>query len=50
MNTQPPSQFEMLEASLRRLRARMPETPIAGIMLTRLLLNLGRGMAALYSL
>src|SRR5450759_985545 len=47
MNTQPPSQFEMLEASLRRLRARMPETPIAGIMLTRLLLNLGRGMAAM---
>jgi MarR family transcriptional regulator, negative regulator of the multidrug operon emrRAB len=47
MNTQPPSQFEMLEASLRRLRARMPETPIARIMLTRLLLNLGRGMAAM---
>ena len=37
----------MLEASLGRLRARVPETPIAAILLTRLLLNIGRGMAGM---
>ncbi|MGC1386985.1 MAG: MarR family winged helix-turn-helix transcriptional regulator [Steroidobacteraceae bacterium] len=47
MNNQPPSQFDMLEANLGRLRARMPETPIAAIMLARLLLHIGRGMAAM---
>jgi MarR family transcriptional repressor of emrRAB len=47
MNNQPPSQFDMLEASLGRLRARVPETPIAAILLTRLLLNIGRGMAGM---
>jgi MarR family transcriptional repressor of emrRAB len=47
MNNDPLSQFEMLEASLRRLSARMPETPVAGVMLTRLLLHVGRGMAGM---
>ncbi len=47
MNNEPLCQFDMLEASLGRLRARMPETPIAGILLTRLLLNIGRGMAGM---
>jgi len=47
MNTQPNPPFDMLEASLQRLSARMPDTPIAGIMLSRLMLNLGRGMAGM---
>ena len=47
MNNQPLCQFEMLEASLARLRARMPEAPMAEIMLTRLLLHIGRGMAGM---
>src|SRR5271170_3265725 len=47
MNT--PSQFklDMLEASLKRLGARMPDAPVAGIMLSRLLLNLGRVMSGM---
>lgn len=45
MNPQPP--IELLEASLQRLSARLPETPVAHIMLTRLLLHVGRGMADL---
>jgi MarR family transcriptional repressor of emrRAB len=47
MNTSPNPPFDMLEASLKRLSARMPDTPIAGIMLSRLMLNLGRGMAGM---
>jgi MarR family transcriptional repressor of emrRAB len=47
MNTQPSAQFDILEASLQRLSARMPDTPVAGIMLSRLMLNLGRGMAGM---
>jgi MarR family transcriptional regulator, negative regulator of the multidrug operon emrRAB len=46
MNNAPPSEFEMVEASLLRLRARLPDTPVAGVMLSRLMLHLGRGMAA----
>ena len=37
----------MLEASLLRLRARMPDVPVVEIMLSRLLLNVGRGMAGM---
>jgi MarR family transcriptional regulator, negative regulator of the multidrug operon emrRAB len=47
MNTQPDPSFDMLEASLKRLSGRMPDTPIAGIMLSRLMLHLGRGMAGM---
>jgi MarR family transcriptional repressor of emrRAB len=47
MNNQPLGQFNMLEASLGRLRARMPEAPMAEIMLTRLLLHIGRGMSGM---
>lgn len=47
MNNQPLCQFDMLEASLGRLRARMPEAPMAEIMLTRLLLHIGRGMSGM---
>jgi MarR family transcriptional repressor of emrRAB len=42
-----PSPLDMLEANLLRLSGRMPDAPIAGIMLSRLLLQLGRGVAAL---
>ena len=45
MNPQP--QIELIEASLRRLSARLPDAPVASIMLTRLLLQVGRGMADL---
>jgi DNA-binding MarR family transcriptional regulator len=37
----------MLEASLARLRARVPGAPIQKIMLSRVLVELGRGMTAL---
>jgi len=47
MSNQPLCQFDMLEASLGRLRVRMPEAPMAEIMLTRLLLHIGRGMAGM---
>ncbi|MGO9513951.1 MAG: MarR family winged helix-turn-helix transcriptional regulator [Steroidobacteraceae bacterium] len=46
MNTAHPL-FELMEASLLRLSARMPDTPVAGVTLSRLLLYLGRGMAAM---
>jgi MarR family transcriptional regulator, negative regulator of the multidrug operon emrRAB len=39
-------QFEMLEANLRALSARMPDLPFTEILLCRLLLNMGREMAA----
>src|SRR5450631_282017 len=47
MTNPPPSQFDMMEASLGRLRARMPEAPMAQITLTRLLLHIGRGMGGM---
>jgi MarR family transcriptional regulator, negative regulator of the multidrug operon emrRAB len=46
-NQQPLSKFEMVEASLARLRDRLPDTPVTSVMLSRLMLNLGRGMAAM---
>lgn len=42
-----PSRIEILEASLARLSARLPETPVRRVMLSRLLVDLGRGMSAL---
>lgn len=39
--------FDMLEASLSRLSARLPNAPISRIMLSRMLVELGRGMAGL---
>jgi MarR family transcriptional repressor of emrRAB len=39
--------FDKLEASLARLSARLPSTPVPKIMLSRMLVELGRGMAAL---
>jgi MarR family transcriptional repressor of emrRAB len=47
MTNHSPSPFDMLEANLLRLSGRMPDAPIAGIMLSRLLLHLGRGVAAM---
>ena len=40
------SQFDMLEANLRALSARLPDVPFNEIMLCRLLLHRGREMAA----
>jgi MarR family transcriptional regulator, negative regulator of the multidrug operon emrRAB len=50
MNPESNPQFDILEASLQRLSARMPDTPVAGIMLSRLMLNLGRAMAGMLEL
>lgn len=40
-------EFEKLEASLERLRGRMPDLPKHSVMLSRLSVQLGRSMAAL---
>jgi MarR family transcriptional regulator, negative regulator of the multidrug operon emrRAB len=42
----PCPKIDMLEASLKRLRGKLPAAPISEIMLSRLLLNVGRHMAA----
>ena len=47
MKDHPYPQFEILEASLQRLSRRMPEAPVTGILLTRMLVNVGRAMAEL---
>jgi MarR family transcriptional repressor of emrRAB len=41
-------QFEKLESNLELLHARIPELPVTGVMLSRLLLHLGRGMSAMF--
>jgi MarR family transcriptional repressor of emrRAB len=41
-----PSQFELMEANLQNLKQRMPDLPVSGILLCRLLLHIGREMAA----
>jgi MarR family transcriptional repressor of emrRAB len=41
-----PSQFELMEATLQSLKLRMPDLPVSGILLCRLLLHIGREMAA----
>jgi len=38
-------QFQQLEANLGRLRLRVPEVPISGVLLMRLIMHLGRDMA-----
>jgi len=40
------SQFELMEANLQNLTQRMPNLPVTGILLCRLLLHVGRDMAA----
>jgi MarR family transcriptional regulator, negative regulator of the multidrug operon emrRAB len=46
MNT-PGPQFEMMEANLEGLRARIPDLPITGMLLCRLIQHLGREMTAM---
>ena len=40
-------QFQNLEATLARLQARVPDLPLRSVLLSRLMLHLGRGMAAM---
>jgi MarR family transcriptional repressor of emrRAB len=40
-----PSQFELMEANLQNLKQRMPDLPVCGILMCRLLLHIGREMA-----
>jgi MarR family transcriptional repressor of emrRAB len=42
------SQFELVEANLDNLRARVPDLPVSGILLCRLLMHIGREMAAMF--
>src|SRR6202023_3722643 len=42
------SQFDLLEANLRALRVRMPDVPLNEILLCRLLLHMGREVAATF--
>lgn len=42
----PDAPFDKLEANLRALSARVPDLPFSGILLCRLVLQLGRGMAS----
>jgi DNA-binding MarR family transcriptional regulator len=46
----PSTQFDQLQVNLERLRGRMPDLPVSGVLLSRLLLHLGRGMASLFEL
>jgi MarR family transcriptional repressor of emrRAB len=41
-------QFELVEANLLDLRARMPDLPVSGILLCRLLMHIGREMGAMF--
>src|ERR1700686_4881497 len=45
-NPDPDSPFDKLEANLRALGERVPDLPVSGILLCRLVLHLGREMAA----
>src|SRR5277367_4326150 len=48
MNNISSSQFELMEANLLNLGARVPDLPATGILMCRLLLHVGREMAALF--
>lgn len=39
--------YQKLEANIERLRARMPDTPVSSVLLSRMLLHVGRGMASM---
>jgi MarR family transcriptional regulator, negative regulator of the multidrug operon emrRAB len=45
-----PAQIELMEANLQSLKQRMPDLPVSGILLCRLILNIGREMAARFEL
>src|ERR1700674_3137198 len=42
------SQFELVEANLANLSRRVPELPVSGILLCRLLMHIGREMAVMF--
>src|SRR6202051_1392742 len=42
------SQFELVEANLVNLSRRVPELPVSGILLCRLLMHIGREMAVMF--
>src|ERR1700723_4364925 len=42
------SQFELVEANLDNLRARVPNLPVSGILLCRLMQHMGREMSAMF--
>ena len=42
-----PLQMQELEANLERLRLRMPEIPVSGVLLSRLVVQVGRGMSSM---
>jgi MarR family transcriptional repressor of emrRAB len=42
------SQFELVEANLQNLSARVPDVPATGILMCRLLQHIGREMAAMF--
>jgi MarR family transcriptional regulator, negative regulator of the multidrug operon emrRAB len=42
------SQFDLVEANLQALRARVPDLPASGILLCRLAMHVGREMAAMF--
>src|SRR5438270_13061 len=39
--------YQKLEANLERLRARMPDLPVPTVLLSRLVLHIGKGMASM---
>src|SRR5277367_2017286 len=45
MNNSSP-QFELMEENLQSLKQRMPDLPVSGILMCRLILHIGREMAA----
>ena len=42
------TQFELVETNLENLRARLPDLPVTGILLCRLLMHVGREMAVMF--
>jgi MarR family transcriptional repressor of emrRAB len=42
------SQFELVEANLQNLSARVPDVPATGILMCRLLLHIGRELATMF--
>lgn len=42
------NQFELMEANLQSLKQRMPDLPVSGILMCRLILHIGREMAAIF--
>jgi MarR family transcriptional repressor of emrRAB len=42
------TQFELMEANLRSLKQRIPDLPVSGILLCRLMLHVGREMTTIF--